>query len=596
METKRYKIETKEVKEVVNLQLLKGADKVFGNKREIRETELVKEPFLKFATITAKIKSDDDKVIVLYIDKPLKEYYAEIYLRNEGIRFFIKDALNPQKELKKKLLAYLPEEEIDKASELIPKLIKEIKELIEDKEVYERPIAGAIINLNKIYPFATFNAEQTIISLINHQRVEEINQKIESLQLMMDENETGDQLEPYKEELEKLYKERNKMYQPYLPLAVKTSENGEYIQPNSLFRFGENLLYANEGGNIVLLIPLMGIAQGKVAYRRLAFIPRNKYDTSILRKRLFIYSQTLSLLIEGKVKEAIKNAERDKQIERRLKQIIDFYQTTTEEGKEKVKLHKEEIDKAIRYLDSILFPKQILNPFMFENRPEDEEGFKAFAESVREAERKIEEKVDEYTPELLRIAQAFLRLEGKTIKVRRDTGIQEEIFKPENFATKSVYTTIFVKRVGEKLGVDIDRIANELKEIRIITPDGKKVEINGNAYSFINQKIGQLYVELIKAIGKQEIEENEEIQKLKAYIEEYIETGRKPFERKHIEVDYDIPDELLFSDEEIGTQPQEVITETSKATNEDEDIERILFGEETGGEENGEEDLGELSF
>lgn len=572
---------------------MKGADKVFGNKREIRKTELVKEPFLKFATITAKIKSDDDKVIVLYIDKPLKEYYAEIYLRDEGIRFFIKDALNPQKELKKKLLAYLPEEEIDKATELIPELVNEIKELIGDKEVYERPIAGAIVNREKIYPFATFNSEQTIISLINHQKVEEINQKIESLQLMMDENETGDQLEPYKEELEKLYKERNKMYQPYLPLAVKTSENGEYIQPNSLFRFGENLLYANEGGNIVLLIPLMGIAQG-VVYRRLAFIPRNKYDTSILRKRLFIYSQTLGLLIEGKVKEAIRNTEKNKQIERRLKQIIDFYQTTTEEGKEKVRLHKEEINKAIRYLDSILFPKQILNPFMFENRPEDAEGFKAFAESVREAERKIEEKVDEYTPELLRIAQAFLRLEGKTIKVRRDTGIQEEVFKPENFATKSIYTTIFVKRVGEKLGVDIDKIANELKEIKIITPDGKKVEINGNAYSFINQKIGELYVELIKAKGKQEIEENEEIQKLKAYIEEYIETGRKPFERKHIEVDYDIPDELLFSDEETETQPQEVITETPKPTNEDEDIERILFGEETG-EENG-DDLEGLSF
>ena len=593
VETKRYETEAKEVKEIVNLQLLKGADKVFGNKREIRKTELVKEPFLKFATITAKIKSDDDKVIVLYIDKPLKEYYAEIYLRDEGIRFFIKDALNPQKELKKKLLAYLPEEEIDKATELIPELVNEIKELIGDKEVYERPIAGAIVNREKIYPFATFNSEQTIISLINHQKVEEINQKIESLQLMMDENETGDQLEPYKEELEKLYKERNKMYQPYLPLAVKTSENGEYIQPNSLFRFGENLLYANEGGNIVLLIPLMGIAQG-VVYRRLAFIPRNKYDTSILRKRLFIYSQTLGLLIEGKVKEAIRNTEKNKQIERRLKQIIDFYQTTTEEGKEKVRLHKEEINKAIRYLDSILFPKQILNPFMFENRPEDAEGFKAFAESVREAERKIEEKVDEYTPELLRIAQAFLRLEGKTIKVRRDTGIQEEVFKPENFATKSIYTTIFVKRVGEKLGVDIDKIANELKEIKIITPDGKKVEINGNAYSFINQKIGELYVELIKAKGKQEIEENEEIQKLKAYIEEYIETGRKPFERKHIEVDYDIPDELLFSDEETETQPQEVITETPKPTNEDEDIERILFGEETG-EENG-DDLEGLSF
>ena len=592
VETKRYEVEAKDIKEVINLQLLKDADKVFGNRREIRKTELVKEPFLKFSTIMAKIKSDDDKVIAVYIDKPLKEYHAEIFLRKEGIRFFIKDALNPQKELKKKLIAYLPEEEIDKATELIPKLAKEIKELIEDKEVYERPIAGALVNIKKVYPFSTFNAEQTIISLINHQKIEEINQKIESLQLMMDENETGDPLEPYKEELEKLYAERRKMYQPYMPLAVKTSENGEYIQPNSLFRFGENLLYANEGGNIVLLIPLMGIAQG-VTYKRLAFIPRNKYDTSVLRRRLFIYSQTLEFLIEGKIKEAVKNAERDKQIERRLKQIIDFYQTTTDEGKEKVKQHKAEIDKAIKYLDSILFPKQILNPFAFESRPEDTEGFKAFAESLREAEKRIEEKLDEYTPELLRIAQAFARLEGKTIKVRRDTGIQEEIFLPENFVTKGIYTTLFVKRVGEKLGIAIDKIANELKEIKVITPDGKKVDINGNAYSFINQKIGQLYVELIKAKGKQELEENEEIKKLKEYIEEYIETGRKPFERKPVEVDYDIPDELIFGNEE-EVQPQEVETKTE--TEIVEDLEKILFGDEENGTETENDDLGDLEF
>ena len=512
-----------------------------GKKEEVKETELIKEPFVKVETILMRVSNEPDKVVVVYEDIPLKEFHAEVLLRNSGKRFFLKDAKD-NKELKKKLLAILDEADID-----LTKLSKEMKEIREriDELILEKggiAVAGALVNQTKIYPFTTFNAEQAIQSLINYQKVEKINQEIENLQALMNDNETENPVEPYKKELERLYAERRKMFQPYLPLAIKTTDNGEYIQPNSLYRLGENLNRAVEGGNVVLLVPLVGIAQGRLTYRRLGIIPSTKPQTSVFRKRLYIYYRSIEALEGGKLKEALNFAERDKALERRLKQIIEFWKTATEEEREEIIRHKEQIEKALNILDGILFPKWILNPFNFDH-PADEEGFKAFVDLLREAEKRIEELLNDYNDQLLKVAKALKKLEGRKIKVKTDEGVEEKTLKAENLKTKDIFTSALLRKIASKVGVDLDAIADDaLKEVSVLSPDGKEIAIGGNVYSFINQRVGVLYLQILQSEGIKQLEEDDELKRLKEYIDEFVKTGRKPFERKERHFEVEIPD------------------------------------------------------
>jgi len=581
VETKRYKVQTESVKEALNLQLLKGVDKPFGEREEVRETALIKEPLLKADTITVKVKADEEKVIAVYEDKVLDEKYAEVFLRKNKSRLFIKDLSKAEKELQKWLLTFT--DEVEEALKKAKELKAEIDEVIEDEVLEERPIAGALINLNRILPFATFNADGAIPANVNPERVEEINAQIEELR-------SREKLTPEEEEkLERLYRERRKAYQPVLSLAVGVSDSGSYLKPSSSFRLGENLNRATEGGNVILLLPIAGVAQGKLVFKRIGFVPRNKYDTDQMRRKLYLYRSALEASISGKKPPQVS----DKSLQRRISQLAEYYRSASEEGKEGLKNHLEELRKAERILDGILFPKSLLSPYQFEVGELSPEEFKAFAAALREAERKIEEVIEEYTPELTRIAQALRKLEGKELTIIRETGSTKEVFYPENLRTRDTYTSVFLSKVAKHLGIDLEEIAQKVKEVKILDPSGNRYNIGGLAYAFINQKVGEIYNNLVYLEGKNELEENEELKQLKEYVEEFVKEGRKPLERKTkpaLDFDVELPLEELISDVPVGGGKIE-----TKPQKEEEDLESLLFGDEGNGEKK-EEDLDDLDL
>jgi hypothetical protein len=559
VETKRFKTTAEDVKDIITLQLLKGVDKPFGvEKEEIKNTELLKgEKFVKAETVTVRVKKfEDGTIVAIYEDRPLKETYAELI--TNGKRIFIENIEKPEKEISKGLVADI--EDLEELGKISKELAQKVKKALGDEGIEKRAVAGALINQQRILPFATFSAENAIMAVINKEKLEKLNQEIEALRNK--ENLTEEE----QKKLEELYKERRKAYQPYLPLALGINENGTYIKPNSLYRLGENLNYSVEGKNIVLLIPIIGVAQGRLTYKRLGFIPTSKVQTDILRRRFYVFRKALEDLLGGK--DIPKNV--DGSLKNRLNSLKEFLKKATEEEKEEIKAYIEELKRADDILYSILFPKTILSPYMFDTSTLSEEEFSSLTQTVRETEKKIEsELLEKYGKEIARIASVLRKLEGKTIKIRRSEGVTEEVFEIENLKTKDIYTTNFIRSLAKKMNIDIDQMVKEFKELEIISPSGETVKVNGFVHSILNNLIGMEYVRQNTGGDIEGLED------LKEFVEKYIETGRKPIQRQPVEFEVDIPDEILFGDIDVSEGDKQGVVETEKKGN----IEELLFGE-----------------
>jgi hypothetical protein len=590
-ETKSFFIDAN-VEDILSLQTIKGVDNPYVPNKEkqiLKETELVRDNFIKADTVIGYVFHEGDNFIIIYEDKPLKEKYIEIYLKPLGKRFFGKTF----KEIKKKILLEVEDENLEKE---INSLLEKVKNYLENTESGVKfSVAGALISKDRLLPFAVFPAKNTIQNIIKQDKVKALQQEIDELLAQGEEEKAREKRE-----------ELRKYYQPYLPLAIsKSEERGDYLKQSSETRLGENINRATEGGQFILLVPILGVANGKLTYRRIAFVPTNAVATELFRRKLNTYRNALTHLLQKKENTARELAKKDRSLERRLTQLIDFYKNATDEEKEEIKKNVEEVGKAVSVLNSIIFPKQLINIFAFENlEVSNEEEFKEFNQKAREMEKKIYGILGKYTPQLKDIARILVRAEGRKVKIRRDTGIEEEEFYLKNLPTKSIYTTIFIKSIAKKINIDIEPIAEEIRNERLKFK-GKSYELGNLVYAFINQYIGLLAREYLKEKGLKEIENDKQFDEIKQIINNLIEYGRKyttvnkPVSVEDIEIE-ELEELLLEHDEGLNKELEKTPTVTTEEKSKQseweqeepdlEDIEKMLLGDDEE-EEKEEEDI-----
>ena len=603
--------ETKNPERDFRSSWLGGDDYLKGGKRK-KESEglILKEMVVSVSYSAKRVESEaNPKIELKVLGDEIEDKVLGLLVGIKGEKgvkhiAFLREGGKPTR------VAYLVSAELEDEKVDTGVLSGELKKILQSKyseiEGEGYPLAGAFIGGTEggklaIIPFSTYKAKEVIPAFSGEEseEIEKLEAELEELNSLLatekDEKKVEEIRQRRREVLSALAKEKAKLYRPDLLRAVvQKTINGEEIwlinRKTEIRSMGENLLEgarlareigADRGVFVFIAFPAVNNLSNELmtSVLTLALAVGNEFGTEVLDtykardylRKLARGVRDIVEAVEAGAKPPSFVEEENLSLRKRLSDIAKFL-TAKPEAVEEVKKGLEELEKGIRLLYSPFSVKDLytrtdairdLTDRGIDIRSFTAEDWKELSELLAEVNERLENELrglEGYQ----RLFNAFHKIlkEGRGIKIKvRENGEVKEVYYPKENPTIWDWTltsrfTGIVEKASQKVGIDLKGV-----------------------------KAGYVFKETEVELSESAVKRALARLLLKDMVKSYIEEMETAIPMEVLTLEKLLRDRWRGETVSGGSRRAEIEDVELEAEEDFDDLEKALFGEEGGKEE-----------